>query len=249
VGLCEKKDKTLKRQGRSSEEEGSIWDHVAIDPESKLIISMVQSRNRDQRSCERLVEELQQRLVKAPALVTTDEHEAYAKSLLSVFGVEYRVTNRGPGEEELKRKRMPKRMVHATVKKTRRKGRVEEVRSRLSLGTDVSLVLALGLSKVSKSINTAFVERYNGTARHFNARKGRKTYSFSERLGEHQAMSWQMVTHYNFCWAHSSLRRKRGDGTYRKRSPAMAARLTDHVWTVKEMITKQIFTNSSSSLL
>ena len=63
---------------------GSIWDHVAIDAESKLIIAMVQSPKRDQSTCNRLVEDLASRLVKAPALVTTDEHEPYAKALLEV---------------------------------------------------------------------------------------------------------------------------------------------------------------------
>ena len=51
-----------------------------------------------------------------------------------------------------------------------------------------------------------------------------------------EAMSWLMVTHYNFCWAHGSLRRQRHDGSWQKRSPAMAAGLSGHIWSVVELL-------------
>ncbi|MBF0136991.1 MAG: helix-turn-helix domain-containing protein [Magnetococcales bacterium] len=64
---------------------------------------------------------------------------------------------------------------------------------------EVQMDDVLNDSPCSGTINTAFVERYNGSSRHFNAMKQRKTYSFSKQYKEHEAMSWLMVTHYNFC--------------------------------------------------
>jgi hypothetical protein len=61
------------------------------------------------------------------------------------------------------------------VIKRREKGRVVEIGTRLVFGAVAAVQLALGLSQVSRAINTAFVERQNGTDRHRNARKARKT--------------------------------------------------------------------------
>jgi transposase-like protein len=126
---------------------------------------MVLSRSRDQKSADRLVKDFASRTVKAPALVFTDEHGAYKKALLSVYGIEYR-PRRAAGEQRKrpKKKRAPSGFVHATVKKTRRAGRVAEVSTALSLGKEETLAAALNASPVSNTINTAFIERYNGTA-------------------------------------------------------------------------------------
>jgi hypothetical protein len=65
------------------------------------------------------------------------------------------------------------------VEKPREKGRVVSIATRVVFGTMAAVIVALGRSKVSRSINTSFVERQNGTGRRRNARKARKTYRFS----------------------------------------------------------------------
>ncbi len=48
---------------------------------------------------------------------------------------------------------------------------------------------------------------------------------------------WLVGTAYNVCWPHESLRlRALGGRTWQERTPAMAAGLTDHVWTLEEML-------------
>ncbi|MBV8232071.1 MAG: hypothetical protein JO329_18980 [Planctomycetaceae bacterium] len=42
---------------------------------------------------------------------------------------------------------------------------------------------------------------------------------------------------YNFCWAVRTLRVKAEDGTWSRRTPAMAADLADHVWSLLEWLT------------
>lgn len=176
-----------------------------------------------------------------PDLATTDEHPTYPNSFLNTYGQDYRPRRRSRKGRKCKlKKRGPAGMVYATVHKTREKGRVVDVQAKLVLGTESALAEALSNSPCSKEVNTSFVERHNGTARHFNARKQRKTYCFSKQLPEHVAMSWLTLTHYNFCWRHRSLRVRVGKKAYVQRSPAMAAGLTDHVWTVDELLRRQV---------
>lgn len=213
-----------------------------MDPTSKLIISLVQTHERDQDAANRLLADFAVRTQRAvPRLLTTDEHAAYKTAILTVYGLDHRPRRRRKvGRKRKLIKVCPPGLTYATVHKTRQRGRVVEVEARLVLGKPDGLTTALAASETSQQVNTSFVERLNGTARHFNARKRRKTYAFSKQMTEHEAMSWLMVTHYNFCWLHRMLRVPLGDRRYRRRSPAMAAGLTDHVWTVAEWLRRPV---------
>ncbi|MDQ3412958.1 MAG: hypothetical protein M3509_12665, partial [Chloroflexota bacterium] len=127
---------------------------------------------------------------------------------------------------------------YATVTKRREKGRVVEIGERIVFGTIAAVLLALGLSRVSRAINTAFVERENGTDRHRNARKARRTYRFSKDWRFHEAVTYLTLYSYNFCWPVRTLRIEDDQGDGRKRSPAMAAGLADHVWSMAEWLSR-----------
>ena len=113
-------------------------------------------------------------------------------------------------------------------------------------GSAEMLQEALKNSPVSRKANTTFVERFNATVRQRNSRKQRKVYSFSKKFAEHKALSWLTVTHYNFCRPHGGLRVR--DGRYwRKRSPAMAAGLSDRIWSLEELFTRPVkYANAKS---
>ena len=121
--------------------------------------------------------------------------------------------------------------------KTRRQGRVVEVDFRTIFGTDDSVRIALAASAVSSQVNTAFIERHNGTNRHRNARKTRKSYCFSKDGQIHEAVTYFTMYCYNFCWPVRTLRQKDAPGHYHDRTPAMAAGLTDHVGSLREWLT------------
>src|SRR5262249_43340620 len=125
----------------------------------------------------------------------------------------------------------------AAVEKRREKGRVVEVVTRVVFGTMAAVVAALSRSQVSRSINVSFLERRNGTDRHRNARKVRKSYPFSKDWGVHEAMTYFSLYSYNFCWPVRTLKGPDERGRVRKRTPAMAAGLADHVWTMGEWFT------------
>lgn len=211
-----------------------------------MVVSLIQGPSRDQETCDRLVDDFAERTNhKPPELVTTDEHAPYKNSLLKTYGQDYVPRRKGNrGRKPKPRKRPPKGMVYATVNKTRENGEVVDVDTTLVFGTQKQLEQALEKSPVSSTVNTAFVERQNGTARHLNARKQRKTYSFSKQLLEHFLMTWLAVFYYNFCWEHRKLRvlvpGPEGEGLYIQRSPAMAADLAHHVWTVEEFLDWQV---------
>jgi hypothetical protein len=137
-------------------------------------------------------------------------------------------------------KRWPKGSAYATVNKTYRKGRVADVQRKLVHGTQEDLDRALASSAASRTINTAFVERHNGTDRTYNARKRRKTYEFSKDLAVHIAVSWWVVFCYNFHQPHRGLAQRQTDDSYRHRTPAMARGLEDRRLTVAEIVTTQV---------
>ena len=126
------------------------------------------------------------------------------------------------------------------VDKKCRNGRVVRVDLRQVFGTPQQLQTALARSPVSRHVNTAFVERSNGTTRHRNSRQARKTYAFSKDWDGHEDQVFLTLVAYNFCWAVRTLRQPGPDGRWQKRSPAMAQGITDHVWSVREVLRHQI---------
>ena len=131
----------------------------------------------------------------------------------------------------------PAGMNYATVEKRREKGRVVEIVTRVVFGTLAAIQAVLARSEVSREINTSFLERRNATDRHRNARKVRKTYTFSKDWQVHEAMTYFTLYSYNFCWPVRTLNERDEQGHWQRRTPAMAAGLADHIWTMREWIT------------
>ncbi len=132
----------------------------------------------------------------------------------------------------------PAGLNYATVHKTRAKGRVVKVEDGgSSSGRPGDVGAALARSASSRATNTSFVERQNGTDRNRNARKVRKSYCFSKDWSVHRAITYFTMYSYNFCWPVRTLRIRTGGGTWQRRTPAMAAGLTDHVWSLSEWLT------------
>jgi hypothetical protein len=97
------------------------------------------------------------------------------------------------------------------------------------------LEAVLQRSEVSHKINTSYVERTNGTVRHLDARCSRKTYRFSKCTQNHQRQLALSLTYYHLCLPHKTLTKYHGQAT----TPFMAAGLTDHVWTMRELLQYQ----------
>ncbi len=148
---------------------------------------------------------------------------------MEVYGVvpEYQGVGRPP---TLKRPRAG--WQYMQVVKHREKGRIVGLTLRVVFGTQEEVLKLLGKS-------TAYVERTHLTMRLFNGRLTRKTLAFSKQLEMYQASATWGDLVYNLARPLKTLRLEANASGYRwlPRSPAMAAGLTDHIWTVKELLT------------
>jgi IS1 family transposase len=208
---------------------------VAFDPESRLVVSVVPGE-RTAEDVVAVVEDFKRRTGgRMMDLITTDGYSAYEEAILDAYGETITPPRTGKrGRPKGSYKVAPPGLIYAVVEKTRQRGRVVKIATRVVFGTMAAVMLALGMSKVSRAINTAFVERENATDRHRNARKARKTYRFSKDWRYHEAVTYLTLYAYNFCWSVRTLAVSDDRGHRQPRSPAMAAGLADHVWPMDE---------------
>jgi len=215
---------------------GDCWDHIAFDPEHRLVLGVVLGR-RSQGHIQKLVQRVKEQLQgRVPRLISTDGFGGYAQVFQQVYGVMLKPP-RPPGRKQpAPRRLLPPQLTHAMVQKVIEAGRVTEVKRELAIGSPQNLKAALKASSVSSKVNTSLVERHNATDRQRNARKSRRSYRFSKDWQVHAAAGYFVLYSYNFCWAVHSLRQKREDGSYRACTPAMAAGLANHVWTIGQWL-------------
>jgi hypothetical protein len=223
----------------ADDHKGDWWDHVAYDPEHKLVLAVVPGA-RVGECAQEVVEEVKDRLGdQPPGLFTSDEHAAYESALVTAFS-EAEPTPEGPrrpGRPRVSPRRRPAAgLAYATVRKERKGGRVVSLRRSVVWGDERAVEGVLKASVCSRTINTSFVERRHATDRGQNARKSRWTYRFSKAWEVHEAMTYFTAYRYNFCWPVRTLRTQGEDGRWRQRTPAMAAGLADHVWSLEEWI-------------
>jgi hypothetical protein len=203
-----------------------------------LVLAVVPGA-RSAENVEEVVAEVQQRTGgRVLDLMTSDDYPAYETAILQAYGQEVTTTPTGRPSRRLVPPRVPPPgLNYAPVEKRRAKGRGVEIVTRVVFGTRAAVAAALSRSKVSRSIHVSFLERQNGTDRHRNARKVRKSFTFSKDWHVHEAMTYFSLYSYNFCCPVRTLNERGERGRIRKRTPAMAAGLADHVWTMREWIT------------
>jgi len=171
-----KKEKHCDPQDPADAKRGDNWDHVALDPEHRLVVSVVPGK-RTAANGEKVVQDCKPRPGGRPMnLRTSDDYPAYPPALLAAYGQGVVPPRTGkPGRPQAPYKVAPPELQYATVHKTREKGRVVKGNFRVVFGSALAVLAALAQSLVSKALNTAFIERHNGTDRNRNARKVRKS--------------------------------------------------------------------------
>lgn len=103
----------------------------------------------------------------------------------------------------------------------------------------------LTASRGGAVLNTAFIERFNGTMRERLAALTRKCRHAAHRLVALHTGMYLLGSTYNFCWPHHELSRSAPDEETGKRTwvactPAMASSLTDHVWSPFELMSYRV---------
>ena len=217
---------------------GDCWDHVALDSGSRLVVSLVVGK-RTADATHALVRDFRRRTGgRVMRLMTSDEYPVYVEAIRDAYGTRVLPPRTGRrGRPRNPYTAVPPEVTYATVHKERENNRVVSVSTRVVFGTASAVASALAASSVSRSVNTCFVERHNGTDRNRCSRKARKSYAFSKDWDVHRAASVFSYFSYNFCWPVRTLRVKDEHGRWHKRTPAMAAGLTDHVWSLDQWLT------------
>jgi hypothetical protein len=134
--------------------------------------------------------------------------------------------------------------------KRREGGRLLHVSPRVVCGTPEAVAARLAHAPVSATVNTSCVARDNLTQRQSNRRFTRRTNGVSKDLTWFEKQWWLAWAYDHFVLPHKSLRARlptpeptRGAGslrTWRPVTPAMAAGLTDHVWTTGELLAYRV---------
>jgi IS1 family transposase len=233
-------DEAIKRLERSPS-----WVWTALDPENKLLL-VVDVGTRSLEMAQRVVHHLVQ--VLAPGcmpLFLTDGFRAYMTAILTHFG-QWRQPERRQDKGPMPKPRwlpLPA-LLYAQVVKSYRRRRIVAVKHRVVFGTMERVKQVL--SACGRQINTAFVERLNLSIRQHIAAVGRRVSTLCKgEAGLRQQLALYHV-YYNFCLPHASLRQPmpqpvhtKGTGSakhWRPCTPAMAAGLTEHVWSLREVL-------------
>ncbi len=93
-------------------------------------------------------------------------------------------------------------------------------------------------------LNTAYIERFNATLRQRLASLTRRCRHAAQRLRALHTGMYLIGCSYNLCWPHYQLRERfpdqPGQARWRQRTPAMAAGLSDHIWSMHELLTYKV---------
>jgi IS1 family transposase len=221
------------------------WVWAAIDPESKLLLS-VQVGERTLAMAQAVLHQIAQLV--APGCVplfVSDGYPHYLTAIVTHFGHWVQPPRRQARGSAPKPRWMPlPALLYAQVVKTMRRRRLVAVKHRVVFGTQLAIEQVL--VACGWQINTAFVERLNLSLRQRVAAIGRRSATpCKSEDGLRQQLALFQVYH-NFVLPHASLRQAlaapvatNGCGSvkvWRPRTPAMAAGLTDHVWSLKEVL-------------
>ena len=218
---------------------GNAWIWVAFDPITKLIIHAVIGKRTEQQA-KQFIDGLVAKLSGPPPLFTTDELPHYKTVLAECYSTLIPVPLTGKrGRPKNAIAHIDPELHYATVHKTRENGKIVKVEQRIVFGKEQDIHKILDESPVSQRINTSYVERNNLNFRQHSRRLTRKTNGFSKVKRNLEAQLILVMAYYNFVLAHSSLKTKdKGE-----RTPAMAAGLTDHKWSMRELLTYRVPNN------
>jgi IS1 family transposase len=195
--------------------QGDIWTYTALDADSKLMVSWIVG-SRSSASIKAFMADVAERLASRTQL-TTDGLGWYVAAVKGPFGwngVDFvqvvKSYGQPSGETPQQRRYSP------------------------PVCTGVTKTAVMGQPDMEE-VSTSYVERCNLSMRMGVRRFTRLPDGFSKKAENHANVVSLYFLHYNFCRAHGTLTKARGG---LRTTPAMAAGITNHVWTVEEILEK-----------
>jgi hypothetical protein len=204
---------------------GVVWLAMSISVTSRLWLGGAVSATRDRALIRAALTRVRQAGPVVAVLLCTDGLISYPRQALRLFRQSVRTGGRGRPRLVL-----PEGVLIAQAIKRYARRRVRAVERRIVRGSAaaVAAVLSATQGKETAVINTAYIERLNATFRARLAPLVRRSRATVRHRATLAAGMWLVGTVYNFATPHRSL-----DG----RTPAQAAGLTDHQWTIHELLT------------
>jgi len=219
LGQVQADELRVKKQG------GIVWMALAMMVTTRLWLGGAVSEQRDLPLIRRLIARVRRCAACCPLLVCTDGLVSYIRAIRETF--------RDPihtGKGGRPRLRPWRHVFIAQVVKRYERRRVVATERRIIEGTPARVETLRRRSQGDGVINTAYIERLNATFRERLAPLARRCRALARHtLTLHEGMFW-VGTVYNFCTPHTSLSQAR------QTTPAMAAGITDHGWTMHELL-------------
>jgi IS1 family transposase len=207
------------------------WMGLAMMVSTRLWIAGVVQHSRDRSLADQLLRQVRRcALSLRPLLVLTDGWSAYPGSIRRAFREKVKRTA-GVGRACLQV--WPQLHIGLVIKHTKKK-RVVEITRRMAHGLLESAEYLLQASGGGTVLNTAFIERLNASFRERLANLTRRSRHAARKLKTLSTGMYLIGCTYNFCFPHHELSKHGHVGS--PCTPAMAAGLTDHVWSLRELL-------------
>jgi len=211
-----------------------LWMAMAIMVRTRLWLGGCVSPQRDRSLIVQVVQQIRASALCRPLLISVDGLAAYVTAIREVFRSPLPTGQRGRPTLVA----WPSILIGQVIKRYAQ-GHVVEVVRRMAQGAWDQALTLLAQSGGGSMLNVAYIERLNATFRMRLASLARRTRNPVRQTNTLHAAMYLVGCIYNFCTEHASLRIPGILGGQRKwlpRTPAMAAAITDHCWTVEELL-------------
>jgi len=212
-----------------------LWLAMALKVSTRLWLGTVVSPRRNKRLVRALLERVRRAALCRPLLLCVDGFSGYLSAIRDVFREP--ICTGKPGRPRL---RPWDNICIAQVVKRYAGRRVVGVEQRLTQGPAQLIWALVAASQGGATLNIAYIERLNATFRSRVAGLIRRGRGLPRQLLALQFSVYLMGTVYNFCAYHRSppaelalTHRRRW---WLQRTPAIAARIADHKWSVAELL-------------
>jgi len=215
-----------------------VWMAMAIAVPSRLWLGGVISAQRNLTLITNLVQMVRSCAHSLNILVCVDGLASYVTAFLRVFRTRLLTGKRGRP-----RLLLAEGLLLGQVIKRRVQHHLVSIERPIVRGTPTAIAAVLSATHSGVQINTAYIERLNATFRSCLATLVRRGRAIAHKEAVLTAGMYLVGCAYNFCWCHESLRLAAPVGAHPKwleRTPAMAARLTDHCWTMYELLSYKV---------
>ena len=225
---------------KAKTQHGTLWMALAIWVPTRLWMGGVVSPKRDLDLIQALADKVRQMALCRPLLLAVDGLASYVSAFRNAFRSKF---PRLAGETGRCKLVSWSDIFIVQVVKQRTDG-ILNVEQRIVQGVQATIEGLIQKTQGQGVINTAFIERLNATFRQRIAALTRRTRNLAQQAETLVAGMYLVGCFYNFCDDHHSLRLKLSVGSfgYRwvQRTPAIAAKLTDHQWTPAELLNFKI---------